>query len=325
MTTLVMQCRVVFPANERRNKTIELTQVSGIEFESTWKEITQRGSMTIPRKVKAFKNQSVRDIFRIGDRIEISFGYHPRLIKEFVGYVTSVSADIPITISFEDEMFKIRRMPVNFSAENITLENLLSTIIPGYEIDAIKGIDLGQVRLSRTQVGPVLEKLKSDWNLSTYMRGSTVVCGKYYSDDTQRPTFHFDLERNVVSTSLDYRPKDEIKVKIKAVSTLRDGSKLEVDDVGDPDGDERQLTYYNITSKDKLKQLALIDYEKYKVERFEGNFTAFGTPSLAHGGKVKLTSTLYPDREGIYYVEKVAKTFDQGGIRQIITLGDKAV
>lgn len=319
---LAMVCHIVFPKNDRRD-TIEMRQCTSIDFESSWKEMTSRGEITLPRKVKYFDRINIREAFRRGDEIIISFGYNHNMVEEFRGYISEVSADIPIVIKFEDEMFKVRKIPVNFSDPNISLEKLLKTIIPGYEIDALEGVQLGAVRLSKTQVGPVLEKLQSDWGLYTYMKGKKVVCGKYYSDDNPENSVNFNLERNCVSTSLNYKKKEDVSLKIKVVSTLRNGTKIEVDNIGDKEGNERQLTFYNIEVKAELERLGKLEYEKYKVDRFDGSFTAFGTPSVQHGMRANIDSALYGDRSGAYYIEKVRKTFDIGGIRQEITLGDK--
>ena len=320
--TLAQTCKVVFHKNERREE-IVLTRVTEIEFESTWKEPTSRGSLTLPRNVKFFNKNKVRDTFRRGDAITIYFGYDGNNVKEFEGYVTEVSADIPILIKFEDEMFKVKTIPVNFSSANVTLENLFKTLLPNYELDILEGVNLGAVRMANTQIGPVIEKLKSDWGLYTYMRGKTVVCGKYYADDTNRNKVKFHLERNCVSTSLNYKNKEDVQIKIKVVSTLANGTKLEVDNIGDKDGNERQLTFYNITVKAELERLGKLEYQKYKVDRFDGSFVAFGIPSVRHGLKCELFSALYEDREGIYYIEKIQKSFSDSGIRQTITLGDK--
>lgn len=320
--TLTMCIWVVFHKNIRREQ-ILLTQVTEVEFESSWKEITDRGTLTLPRNVKVFDRNRIRDIFRRGDAISIFFGYDGNLVQEFEGYVTEVSADIPIVIKFEDEMFRIKRLPVNFSSSNVKLDTLLKKIIPDYKLDIVEGVTLGAVRLAKTQVGPVLEKIQSEWGLYTYMRGKTVVCGKYYSDDTYADRAYFHLERNCVSTSLNYKNKEDVQIKIKVVSTLANGKKIEVDDIGDKEGNERQLTFYNISKKEELEKLGKQEYLKYKVDRFDGSFVAFGVPSVRHGMKCILQSSLYGDRAGTYYIEKVVKSFSSSGIRQTITLGDK--
>lgn len=319
--TLPMCCNIVFDRTDTRDS-ILLRRVTEAEFESTWKELTTRGTITLPRALRLFDRKKLSEVFRQGDRFTIFWGYRAQMWPVFTGYITRVSADIPVVIEFEDEMYKVRRLPVNFSHQNIGLEKLLKTIVPGYEIDALEGVQLGAVRLPKTQVGPVLEKLKSEWGLYTYMKGTTLVCGKYYADNNEKPK-EFHLERNCVSTSLNYKKKEDIQLKIKCVSTLRNGTKLTVDNIGDKEGNERQLTFYNITVEAELKRLGMLEYQKYKQDRFDGSFTAFGFPDVSHGMKVKLVSQLYPDRQGTYYVERVKKTFGPGGIRQEITLGDK--
>lgn len=320
--TLTMECWIYFPKNDRRRE-IQFYKVSEIETESSFKEMTSRGSITLPRNVRYFDKNKVKDVFRRGDQVSVSFGYDGVLIKEFEGYISEVSADYPIVIKMEDEMFNVKKIPVNYSNANTSLENLLKTIIPGYEIDVLEGVQLGAVKLPKTNVGPVLEKLQSEWGLYTYMRGKTVVCGKYYADDSAINQVNFDLERNCVSTSLNYQNKEDVSLKIKVVSTLRNGTKIEVENIGDKDGNERQLTFYNIEIKAELERLGKLEYEKYKQDRFDGSFEAFGIPSVRHGMKVALKSTLYEERTGIYYIEKVNKKFTPSGIRQDITLGDK--
>lgn len=320
--TVALTCDIVFHANDRRGE-IKMHQVTELEFESSFKLMTDRGSLTVPRKVKFFDKYRVKEVFRRGDALTIYFGYDGENVEEFTGYISDVSADIPVVIQFEDEMYQVKKLPVNFSAANTTLENLLNTIIPGYDIDALDGVQLGGVRLPKTTVGPVLDKLQTDWGLYTYMKGKQVVCGKYYADDSDLPTVKFHLERNCVSTALNYQKKEDIKLKIKCISTLANGEKITVEDIGDLDGNERQLTFYNITAKAELERLGKLEYEKYKQDRYDGSFTAFGIPSVKHGMKCEITSDLYEERSGTYYIESVVKSFGPGGIRQDITLGDK--
>src|SRR5690554_3993315 len=124
--TLTMCCRVVFHKNERREE-IELMKVHEITFTSGFKEMISKGVLSLPRNVADFDKRAVSEVFQRGDALTIYFGYDKNLVQEFTGYISRVSADIPIRIEFEDEMFKIKQMPVNYSAKNATLESLLKT------------------------------------------------------------------------------------------------------------------------------------------------------------------------------------------------------
>lgn len=318
--TLTMNAWVEFPANERRGK-LYTTKVNEIQFESSFKESVDRGSITLPRNLKFFDKSPVTDLFKRGDEVIIYMGYDFDIIEEFKGYITRVSSGFPIVLEFEDEMYIIRRLPVNFSSPGINLKELMQTLVPNYPLDILDSVQMGAVRFSQTQVGPVIDKIQQDWGLYSFMRKGVFTCGKYF--DNALDSVAFDLERDCVSNSLNYFLKDEISILIKAVSTLSNGQKVEANPVGDRLGNERVLTFYNIQNKMELERLARLEYEKYKQDKFEGSFTAFGTPSVQHGMKCKITSSLYPEREGTYYIESVAKTFNSSGYRQEITLGDK--
>jgi len=323
--TLPMNCRIIFAKNDRRPE-IVLTQVTEIIVESSWTLLTSTAEIVIPRKVKFFDKNSVRDTFRRGDYVTIAFGYNGKNNLEFKGYITEVSADIPISIKLQDEMWKLKQIPVNFSSPNISLKELLTQIATGYKIDALEGVQIGSVRFPKTTVAAVLEKLQQDpWKLNTYFKTVNdtlvLVCGKYYADDSSEPKVNFHLERNCVISSLNYVRKDDVLILIKGVSTLTNGTKIEVE-FGDKDGQTRQLTHYNKTKKE-LEVLVKLDYEKSKQDRFDGSFTAFGIPSVKHGQKASLTSSLYKDRNGTYFIEGVTKSFNRDGIRQVIKLDQK--
>lgn len=321
---MAMVAKIVFPATARRSKEVVLYKVSGVHLSSTFKELTSRAEITLPRKVGYFDRFNIKEVFRSGDPVIISLGYDGQLQQEFEGYVSSVSADIPIVIKCEDEMWKVKRLPVNYSASSTSLEKLLKTLCPGYEIDALEGVPLGGIRFAKTTMGKVLEKLKQEFNLYTYMDGKKIVCGKYYAAKVGKPLVDFNIERNIVSNGLTYRSKDDIVVKIKAISILKNGKKLDFE-IGEEGGDRLDLTYYNISVKAELEKLAKTDYEKRKADGFDGSMVGFGIPYVNHGWKARLKSTVYPDRNGNYYIEGVEKSFDNSGYRQTIKLGDKVV
>lgn len=320
--TVAMTCRLKFPAFKGR-AAFEMRKLSSVEIETSWKLLTDTATITLPRKMKDFDRQKLRDVFRRGAPVEIWLGYNNENYVEFKGYVTQVSADVPIEIKCEDEMWKVKQLPVNYSSKNVTLKKCLKDILPGYEMDALEGVQLGAVRFSKTTAGKVLEKLQSEWNLYSYMKGDQVVCGKYYADDSDVSATIFHLEKNCVDNNLQYQRAEDILLKVRAVSTLRNGEKVEIT-VGDDDGVERQLSYYNITDKEKLKLLANLDYKKSKQDGFDGSFTAFGFPSVQHGQRVKLISQLYEERNGEYYIEGITKSFGSDGYRQEIKLGGRA-
>lgn len=319
--TLAMVARITFAATENRGEVV-LRKPTGVTVEKSWQQLTDMATITMPRNVRDFEKTKVGELFQKDDPVKIELGYDGNYVTEFEGYISRVSADIPIKIECEDEMRMISKIPVNASLPKTTLENLFKTLLPDYEVDALE-VSIGSVRFSKTNMGEVLKFLKEDYSLYSYMKNGVLVCGKIYADDSDVEPVTLHLEKNVVSNSLNYKRAEDIRIKINAVSTLSNGTKLEAT-VGDEDGDERQLSYYGIEVLAELEKLAEEDLRKYKVDGFEGSVATFGIPFIEHGYKVNLKSFQYPDREGIYYVERVKVAFDATPqYRRTIELGEK--
>lgn len=318
---LAMVARITFLETNNRRELI-INKPTSVSIESSWKMLTDRASIRLPRNIEFFENNSVKSTFAKGDAVQIELGYNGHYHVEFVGYVTRVSADIPVIIECEDEMYKLKAIPVNISLPETSLQNLLQIICPGYEIDALE-VAIGSQRFANTTVASVLDYLKKEFSLYSYMDGRKLICGKVYADNTADDTIKIHLEKNVVSNSLNYKSNEDISIKIKAVSTLPNGHKIEVT-VGDASGEERQLSYYGITQQSELEKLALEDLKKYKTDGYSGEVKLFGIPLVKHGQKVDLESGLYPDRNGVYYVERTKVSFtDAPEFRRAIQLGDK--
>lgn len=319
--TVAMSVRIIFPKNERRQGFV-LRTVHQVDIDSSWRQLTDVAEILLPRNVRYFESENVGEVFQRGDKVIIQLGYDDNLITEFVGYISRVSADIPILISCQDEMFKVKQIPVNYSHPDVSLKKLLSDLIPGYEIDALEGCQLGAVRFSKTTVDEVLEKLQQDMKLYTYVEPTTkkIVSGKIYADNSDDSSFLFDLERNVVSNDLSYRNKDDIRVKVNGI-LIKSGDKIEYS-YGDDDADKNIDWQFLVKTKAELEVEVKRMYEANKLGGYDGSFTAFGAPSVQHGRKASLRSSLYKDREGTYYIEGVYKSFGISGYRQQIKLGN---
>lgn len=323
-----MVCKITFPKTETRGEFV-LKKIQSVHIESSWKRLTDTAEITLPRKAiyldqgKVKVNfYKVKEWFKKGDPVIIELGYNGNYQKEFEGYITHVSADIPIKIKLEDEMYQLKKLPVNISLKKTNLEELLKKIIPGYKVDALE-VDLGALRFAKTTVAKVLEYLKDEYSLYSYMDGKKLVCGKIYADNSDQESVSLHLEKNVVNNDLNYKDKEDVLIRITAVSTLANGSKIEVT-IGDETGEERQLSYFGIEVRAELEKIAKEDLKKYKVDGFTGSIKTFGKPKIDHGMKVNLTSDLYPDRNGLYYVEDVIVDFnDTPQYRRKIQLGEK--
>ncbi|WP_313214249.1 hypothetical protein [Soonwooa sp.] len=325
----IMNAKVVFPENERRSG-FTIRRISEAVIETSWKTICDTGELILPGNVKDFDSKKVKDVFRRGDKIEIYLGYgmDEDLKLEFTGYIDKVSADYPITLRLEDIMWKWKQIPVKFVSENTSLKNFLQKIAPDIPMDIDATINLGAVRFSKSTLGEVLRKLQEEYSLYSFVRNGKLTIGKPYSD-VKKEIPSFDLERNCVSTSLNYLSREERLVRIigqsiqtlaKAVKNKEKDKKLKFE-FGDDNANDTINCTFNVQNIKELECEVKRMYDLKKKEGWDGSFLTFGYPSLQHGEKIKLTSSLYPDREGIYYVDSIKKTFNKDGFRQEPELG----
>ena len=323
MKDLIMNAKVVFKATESHPE-FYIRRISEVEIESSWKMICSTAQVVLPRNIKDFNQNKVKDWFKRGDKVEIylCYGLDEDLILEFSGYITQVSADYPITIKLEDEMWRLKQIPVNFSSKNEKLKSFVQKYVTDYPIDIDAEAPLGAVNIKNKTLGEVFKKFQEDLSLYPFIRNGKLVVAKPYSDVTDKIPV-FDLEKNCVSNDLNYLSKEERTVKVIAESVqnfAKTKKKLKFE-LGDPDPKTTINKTLSVTTLNDLQAEVRRIYDLYKKEGFDGSFTTFGTPSVQHGQKVKITSSLYNDREGIYYIDSIKKKFSRDGYRQEIELG----
>ena len=323
MKDLIMNAKVVFKATESHPE-FYIRRISEVEIETSWKMICSTAQVVLPRNIKDFNQNKVKDWFKRGDKVEIylCYGLDEDLILEFSGYITQVSADYPITIKLEDEMWRLKQIPVNFSSKNEKLKSFVQKYVTDYPILIDAEVPLGAINIKNKTLGEVFKKFQEDLSLYPFIRNGKLVVAKPYSDVSDKIPV-FDLEKNCVSNDLNYLSKEERTVKVIAESVqnfAKTKKKLKFE-LGDPDPKTTINKTLSVTTLNDLQAEVKRIYDLYKKEGFDGSFTTFGTPSVQHGQKVKITSSLYPDREGIYYSDSVKKTFNRDGYRQEIELG----
>jgi len=323
MKDLIMNAKVVFKATESHPE-FYIRRISEVEIETSWKMICSTAQVVLPRNIKDFNQNKVKDWFKRGDKVEIylCYGLDEDLILEFSGYITQVSADYPITIKLEDEMWRLKQIPVNFSSKNEKLKSFVQKYVTDYPILIDAEVPLGAVNIKNKTLGEVFKKFQEDLSLYAFIRNGKLVVAKPYSDVTDKVPV-FDLERNCVSNDLNYLSKEERTVKVIAESVqnfAKTKKKLKFE-LGDPDPKTTINKTLSVTTLNDLQAEVRRIYDLYKKEGFDGSFTTFGTPSVQHGQKVKITSSLYNDREGIYYIDSIKKKFSRDGYRQEIELG----
>jgi hypothetical protein len=301
-----------------------LKYVDELEIESSWKKKTDVCTLKLPRKLH-FKRESIKDLLKRGDVVKIELGYNDQFVTEFQGYLCEIGCDDPMTLRCEDEMFKFKTGEYT-KAGAMTLESVISLFYKGKT--RMGKSNLGQMRFVKQTPAKILEMLRENYGLYSFFRKQVLTIGLQY-DKEKSKTHVFDFNKNIISNDLEFRHKDDVKVKIKAVNIELDNSRIECT-VGDKDGEEHSLHYFGLKAqcgnnatkaKEEMKKRAEADLKRMKFTGYHGKFTTFGKPSVQHGDIVVLRDRNFKEREGKYFVDEVHKTFGKGGFRQHVTLG----
>lgn len=302
--------------------------VNEIDINSSWDMVTDTATIIIPKKL-SFQGKPIvagsDSLFKRGDPVEIKLGYSDRLNTVFTGYISALKPKLPIEISCDDEMYLLKKKIIKKkSYTSVTLKNLLADIVGStlpYETNF--DMTLTNFRISNATVAQVLDEIRKTYGVVSFVREGKIYVGFAYLEKL-RKTHKFDFQKNVVSSDLEYRRLDDIKIKVKAISIITSDQKkkrIEIE-LGDADGETRTLNYYNKTEAE-LRRIASEELLKLKYEGYFGSFEAFGEPFVRHSDVVTIIDQKVPEREGSYLVKSVNYTFGQGGYRQKIQLDRK--
>lgn len=297
-------------------------KVNAVEIVSAWSEITRTATIKFPRFKKLMDPQITNYKIKPGDPVLIRLGYNDQLQTEFEGYVSEILPQTPIVIKCEDEMWKLKQQTVSISWASITLKAALEYLSPGANVSTAYDITLQPFRLNQVTKAKALQKLKEDYNLVIYFRNKQLFAGLAYNESGM-PEVNYHFQKNAKPENLVFRTKDQVKLKVKAVSILPNNERITVE-VGDDDGDQRTLTFYNIESQQELERQANDKMELLKYDGFTGTFNAKGLPRVDHGYTANISDDRYQERNKRCFIDKVITTYDSDGFNRVITPGKTA-
>jgi hypothetical protein len=307
--------------------------VTEIETNESWENNTDTAKVTLPRRIlfvdgtfaKEDLDQNVAPLFKRGDPVTISIGYE-RPEEVFTGFVTRVGTTAPIEVECEDLMWKLKQQAYLKSWTNFKLPELIADLMKGtgipYKVTIKTPYGLGRLRVKgRPNKAQVLDLLRDQYSIQSFIRNGTLYVGDAYPTELRKKV-DIRFDRHVVDSSLEYRNKEDHRVKV-TVKTIRNKKSFEAVAKGsDEDGDQINITRHDLdpahlqAEADRLLPL-------YKYEGFEGTATIFGTPLVRHGDEVKLFDPEVKDNRGSYLIKSVARRFGQNGYRQVIEIDQR--
>ncbi|MRJ09159.1 late control protein [Ornithobacterium rhinotracheale] len=261
---------------------------------------------------------------KAGDEVTVTLGYEGVYRGvEFKGYVKRVKTGTPVVVECEDAMYLLRRKNITKAWERITLKEVLQEVVKDTPIKLSQGIPsvtLDKWIIKNANGTQVLKKLQEEFRLSIFINDK----GELYAGLQQLTNIGevavYDLNYNIVSNDLEYRSKEERKIKVR-YTYIDPKNKRQTIEVGDPEGEVREFHTSVVSDEKKLKEMALAEIEKMKYDGFDGSITSFLVPFATRGMKARLIDKDLKNIDEDYFIKKVETSFGTSGARRKIEIG----
>lgn len=307
------------------DKTWQFSAVHNCTIVEDTETLTDTCELELPKNIKweGYTSENNHPPIKRGDKVVVKLGYDEELETRFVGYVRSVDAHTPVRIKCEDQMFLLKQtklIPTSF--KNATLQEVVAYLLKGtgIEFELIdKNIQIGKYRAVKSTVAEELQELRERYLLSSYFRninGKTILYVGLKFPLDNRAKVVFEHGKNIISESLEYRRKEDIQVRVEAVSFGKKHKKTTIE-VGDKNGDVIKVRIDGLTEPE-LEKYAMQALERYKQSGLKGSFETFGVPEVRKCDMVDLA--ISDGSTGVNLVKRNEITFGVNGYRQNITL-----
>ncbi len=300
---------------------LEFDFVNSVEIEKSRKTLTNTAKLIIARKLKLFKNSQLVDIntiFKRGSHIVIKLGYNDDLKTEFTGFISSVGASVPLEIKCQDEMWSLKQNNFTKSWQKVKVAEIVKYVYAGEA--KVVDLELGSFIIRNISTAQTLEKLRESGIRSYFDNGILIVDFAGVVNKAPKEVI-YNFSKNIIENNLEYKKKEDSRIKVVATSKLPTGKKIEIT-LGDPDGEVHTL-HYNNMDKDQMQKIAQVELDLMKYEGYKGSIKAFGIPYIDPGYVAVLYNDDYPENDGSYLVESVKVTFGMDGFRREVDLESK--
>ncbi|TGN26750.1 hypothetical protein [Empedobacter tilapiae] len=315
---------------------LHFSRCTSVQIEKSVQNLTSTAKIELPREFRnvlkesdnqlnktiSIEGKSILDFIRKGDRVEIRFGYDGEYNLEFVGYITKISADTPLIIECEDEMYqlkKAKRYSGYFKSGN--LKEILQAVLPEnfqkrHDLEYDADYNVGKWKIENATPYEVLQQLKEKTFIrSWFSRAEGSEYTKQLNIGMTADFFTRDLKTHKLNFSQNIRrgsdikfinDKNDTKLFLTVKSKQNNGKILE-GTAGEKGEIEESVEMPPNIDKATLQDMAKKLHKGRVTNRLEGSINTWCYPIVEPGDAVDIVRPFYPDKhqDGRYFVEGV--------------------
>lgn len=246
-----------------RNGVIVYKFCHAFEFTSTWQNLTDAGTITLPKNVYVTDKSGRRyplggtnvnlggfsetvPTFLLGDKVAIQWGYArfdsrgneiSPLQDIFDGYISGVTSKKPFILEIQDNMYALKKYQASggangfFSGSKYTVQTMLEEMIKNaglsFTVNKNESTQMGDFITQNETIAEVLARLRKDFHFESYFRGSELRCGsfKYIEQEAvDAGQKVFKFQQNIISDALEYKRRDDQVLSAVATNTIEENT-----------------------------------------------------------------------------------------------------
>lgn len=303
-----------------------LKMVDAVKVKHSVEQLSDTATITLPAMVEGKALQvedKLRDYPSENVPVTIRLGYNGSLETEFEGYLKTVATDGGnLTLECEDAIYLFDKKVDDVELKGISMKALLEKVVkqvdPSYKVETEFEFTWDKFTFYHATARDVLKKVQDETKANIWFRDGTLHVQPQYAQASDR-TVVFDFSRNIESSSLKYRKKEDKKVEVTVKMTNATGKSFE-ETAGAPGGKSIKKTVSGVDPS-QLKTLAKNEHNLWCYNGYEGSFTGWLVPYVEPGDAVRIIDSDYPMKGGLYYVTGTEISFSKEGGKRTVSLG----
>jgi hypothetical protein len=310
-------------------KKFKLLLLASVNIKKSVENLVDTATIVLPESVLNTVLNIESKINR-GTTVTIKLGYDSNLKTEFVGYVTDVTNNSnALVINCEDALFVFRKSVQDkiFKPAPVKLivQYLVDQVDKSFKVVCDFDFTYEKFTIYKATAFDVLLKLVEELKVNIYFNTELKelhVHAPYFEKGGQ---VKYRMQKNVESSSLEYKRSEDKKLEINIECTGKDGKKL-IAKAGVEGGDKITRTV-SATSQGDLDKIVANEFLVRSGNRYEGSFTGWLIPYCEPTYSIDFADDDYKDEKGenpkagLYYCTSVETNFSDAGGSRTIQLG----
>lgn len=306
-------------------KKFQLKLLTAVSIKKSVENLVDTATIKLPEAVLNLPLAIEEKIGR-GTMVTIKLGYDNKLITEFVGYINEITnSDSSLLINCEDALFLFRKSVENKMFKPASIKDIAQYLIDQIDSTFTLKCDFDftyeKFIVANADAYDVLKKIVEETKANVYFNTELKELHIHAPFQEKGGTVKYRMDRNVQSSSLEYKRSVERKLEINIETTGADGKKRTA--MAGVTGGEKITRTVSATTTEGLQLLADSELLQRSGDRYEGSIKTWLIPYVEPTYSADFADADYMDKAGRYYVKAVDINFSESGAERDVHFGIK--